>query len=171
MVTHPFILSALALALLLPAMYRRHARRQSSDTFVPQKARRGRLAVAGLSALLVIGAVGSASFATDGDANGAATSIGSEQVVPKGTPDAEVVPMLTAAIAKDRTSINMTWLIVGGILVLFMQAGFALVETGFTRAKNAAHTMMMNLVIFALGVVGWFICGYALMFEIGRAHV
>jgi Amt family ammonium transporter len=39
-----------------------------------------------------------------------------------------------------------------------------LVETGFTRAKNAAHTMMMNMVIFALGVVGWFVCGYALMF-------
>ena len=46
---------------------------------------------------------------------------------------------------------------IGGVLVLFMQAGFALVETGFTRAKNAAHTMMMNLVIFALGVVGWFV--------------
>ena len=53
---------------------------------------------------------------------------------------------------------------VGGILVLFMQAGFALVETGFTRAKNASHTMMMNLVIFALGVCGWFVCGYALAF-------
>jgi Amt family ammonium transporter len=53
---------------------------------------------------------------------------------------------------------------VGGVLVLFMQAGFALVETGFTRAKNGAHTMMMNLVIFALGVVGWFTAGYALMF-------
>jgi ammonium transporter, Amt family len=52
---------------------------------------------------------------------------------------------------------------IGGVLVLFMQAGFALVETGFTRAKNAAHTMMMNLVIFAIGAVGWFVCGYALM--------
>jgi Amt family ammonium transporter len=53
---------------------------------------------------------------------------------------------------------------VGGVLVLFMQAGFALVETGFTRAKNSSHTMMMNLVIFALGVVGWWAVGYALMF-------
>jgi Amt family ammonium transporter len=48
--------------------------------------------------------------------------------------------------------------------VLFMQAGFALVETGFTQAKNASHTMMMNMVIFAIGVVGWFVCGYAFMF-------
>lgn len=44
-----------------------------------------------------------------------------------------------------------------------MQAGFALVEAGFTRAKNAAHTMM-NLVIIALGVIGWFVCGHALIF-------
>jgi ammonium transporter, Amt family len=161
---HPLIMSAFALALLLPAMFRRHLRRQSPDTYQPQKARRGRVAVAGLSALLVIGAVGSASFASNGDANGADTSIGSEQVLPADTKPEDAVPKLAAAIAKDRTSINMTWLIVGGILVLFMQAGFALVETGFTRAKNAAHTMMMNLVIFALGVVGWFVCGYALMF-------
>src|SRR5205085_4999690 len=64
----------------------------------------------------------------------------------------------------NRIAILLVWLTVGGVLVLFMQAGFALVETGLTRAKNAAHTMMMNMVIFALGVVGWFVCGYALMF-------
>jgi Amt family ammonium transporter len=51
-----------------------------------------------------------------------------------------------------------------------MQAGFALVETGFTRAKNASHTMMMNMVIFALGVVGWYVCGYALMFGATDQH-
>ena len=70
----------------------------------------------------------------------------------------------SAVIAHDHLAINYAWLMIGGVLVLFMQAGFALVETGFTRAKNAAHTMMMNLVIFALGTVGWFVCGYALMF-------
>jgi ammonium transporter, Amt family len=163
---HPLILSAIALALLLPAMYRRHVRRTTplADLQAQPKRRRGHFAVAGLSAMLVIGAIGGASFAADGDANGGKTSIGSEQIVPKDTPADQVVPVLTAAVAKNRTAINMTWLVVGGILVLFMQAGFALVETGFTRAKNAAHTMMMNLVIFALGVVGWFVCGYALMF-------
>ncbi|MEA3019695.1 MAG: ammonium transporter, Amt family, partial [Actinomycetota bacterium] len=45
-----------------------------------------------------------------------------------------------------------------------------LVETGFTRSKNASHTMMMNLVIFALGVVGWYVCGYALMFGATDYH-
>src|SRR6267154_2114236 len=64
----------------------------------------------------------------------------------------------------NTVAINFVWTLVAGFLVMFMQAGFALVETGFTRSKNAAHTMTMNLVIFALGVVGWFVCGYALMF-------
>ena len=66
--------------------------------------------------------------------------------------------------ANTALGLNNLWIIIGAGLVIFMQAGFALVETGFTRAKNAAHTMMMNLVIFALGVVGWFTVGYALMF-------
>src|SRR5206468_720294 len=87
-----------------------------------------------------------------------------ENVIPKDTSSSDQVPVLAAQVEKQRVAINTTWLMLGGILVLFMQAGFALVETGFTRAKNAAHTMMMNMVIFALGVVGWFVCGYALMF-------
>jgi len=43
-----------------------------------------------------------------------------------------------------------------------MQAGFALVETGFTRAKNVAHTMMMNFMVYAIGMTGYWICGFAL---------
>lgn len=73
-------------------------------------------------------------------------------------------PSTADRVAQNELALNLVWLVVGGALVLFMQAGFALVETGFTRAKNGAHTMMMNLVIFALGTVGWFVCGYALMF-------
>jgi len=48
-------------------------------------------------------------------------------------------------------------------LVMFMQAGFALAETGFTRAKNAAHTMAMNFMCYPLGMLGFWICGFALM--------
>jgi Amt family ammonium transporter len=48
-------------------------------------------------------------------------------------------------------------------LVMFMQAGFAMVETGFTRARNAANTMAMNLVIYPLGVLGFWLVGYGLM--------
>jgi len=52
----------------------------------------------------------------------------------------------------------------GAILVFFMQAGFAMVETGFTQERNAVHVMMTNFTIFAIGVIGYFLVGYALMF-------
>ena len=45
-----------------------------------------------------------------------------------------------------------------------MQAGFALVETGFTQKKNVAHTMGMNFLVYALGMIGFWICGFAFMF-------
>ena len=47
---------------------------------------------------------------------------------------------------------------------MFMQAGFALVETGLCRAKNAAHTMTMNMMIYPLGMLGFWVCGFAFMF-------
>ena len=56
----------------------------------------------------------------------------------------------------------MMWTLLTGFLVMFMQAGFALVETGFTRAKNVAHTMMMNFMIYVIGMTGYWIMGYAL---------
>ena len=62
----------------------------------------------------------------------------------------------------NRVSINVMWTLLTGFLVMFMQAGFALVETGFTRAKNVAHTMMMNFMIYAIGMTGYWICGFAL---------
>ena len=62
----------------------------------------------------------------------------------------------------NKVSINMMWTLVAGFLVMFMQAGFALVETGFTRAKNVAHTMMMNFMIYAIGMTGYWIMGFAL---------
>jgi ammonium transporter, Amt family len=47
---------------------------------------------------------------------------------------------------------------------MFMQAGFAMVETGLTRAKNASHTMAMNMMIYPLGMLGFYVCGFAFMF-------
>src|SRR5882724_3276359 len=63
---------------------------------------------------------------------------------------------------KNKISINMMWTLLTGFLVMFMQAGFALVESGFTRAKNVAHTMMMNFMIYVIGMTGYWIMGYAL---------
>ncbi len=74
------------------------------------------------------------------------------------------VSFMADAIGQNRVGINMMWLLVTGFLVMFMQAGFALVETGFTRAKNAAHTMMMNFGCYFLGITGFWICGFALMY-------
>ena len=62
------------------------------------------------------------------------------------------------------TQVNLLWVVIGAVLVIFMQAGFALVETGFCRAKHASHVMSTNFAIFGLGFVGYFLVGYAFMF-------
>jgi Amt family ammonium transporter len=61
-------------------------------------------------------------------------------------------------------SINISWTLITGFLVMFMQAGFAMVETGLTRYKNVAHTMAMNFMVYALGMLGFWVCGFALQF-------
>ncbi|MBI5726478.1 MAG: ammonium transporter [Ignavibacteriales bacterium] len=71
---------------------------------------------------------------------------------------------LADAVGHNRVAINFVWVLIAGFLVMFMQAGFAAVETGFTRAKNVAHTMGMNFLVYALGVIGFWICGFAFMF-------
>jgi Amt family ammonium transporter len=59
-------------------------------------------------------------------------------------------------------SLNLAWLLVCSFLVMFMQLGFAMVETGFTRAKNAVNTMAMNLVVYPIGVIGFWLVGYGI---------
>ncbi|MCC7077405.1 MAG: ammonium transporter [Acidimicrobiia bacterium] len=71
---------------------------------------------------------------------------------------------LAAAVEKNRVSVNLTWLVVAGALVFFMQAGFAMVETGFTRAKNASHVIMTNYVVFALATLGFMAFGFSFMY-------
>jgi Amt family ammonium transporter len=72
------------------------------------------------------------------------------------------LPDVAKQLAETQTALNLVWTLVGGFLVFFMQAGFALVETGLTRAKNVAHTMGMNLLVYAIGVLGFWVCGFAL---------
>jgi len=59
---------------------------------------------------------------------------------------------------------NLLWIVIGAAMVIFMQAGFALVETGFCRAKHAAHVVSTNLAVFFLGFVGFFLVGWSFMF-------
>jgi hypothetical protein len=55
---------------------------------------------------------------------------------------------LQTNVASLTVSANILWVLIAGFMVFFMQAGFALVETGFTRSKNVAHTMLMNMMVF-----------------------
>lgn len=76
-------------------------------------------------------------------------------------------PALLLAQGADRggaqsVSINLVWILVTGFLVMFMQTGFAMVETGFTRAKNAVHTVTMNLVVYGIGVLAYWSVGFAI---------
>lgn len=70
---------------------------------------------------------------------------------------------VAATVGHNKIAINYIWVLVAGFLVMFMQAGFALAETGFTRAKSASHTMSMNLLVYAVGMLGFWLCGFAIM--------
>jgi Amt family ammonium transporter len=60
--------------------------------------------------------------------------------------------------------VSLLWIVIGAALVVFMQAGFALVETGFTQAKNAAHVVSTNFAIFGLGFIGFYLVGFSFSF-------
>jgi ammonium transporter, Amt family len=66
-----------------------------------------------------------------------------------------------AAVANG-VAINFVWTLIAGFLVMFMQAGFAMVETGFTRAKNAAHTATMNFMVYGVAMAGYWAVGFAI---------
>ncbi|MBR5406883.1 MAG: ammonium transporter [Lachnospiraceae bacterium] len=61
------------------------------------------------------------------------------------------------------TEVYGVWFLIGAALVFWMQAGFAMCEAGFTRAKNAGNIIMKNLMDFCIGTVMWFICGASIM--------
>jgi Amt family ammonium transporter len=107
------------------------------------------------------GKVASGAAAGDpcGDVTGASSDIGVDQATP-----------VSDAAGKNKIAINFTWTLVAGFLVMFMQAGFALVETGFCRKKNAAHVMMTNFMVYGIGILGFWLAGYALMFG-GVGHI
>jgi Amt family ammonium transporter len=63
------------------------------------------------------------------------------------------------------TAANIVWTLVTGFLVMFMQAGFALVESGLCRAKNVAHVMAMNFLVYSIGILGFWVAGFA--FQMG----
>lgn len=69
------------------------------------------------------------------------------------------------------SSVNTIWVLIGAALVFFMQAGFAMVETGFTRAKNAGNIIMKNLMDFCIGTPAFWLVGFGLMFGTGNGII
>lgn len=85
-----------------------------------------------------------------------------------GTDDAPTVLSNAEAIELVQTHANYVWTLVAAVLVFFMQAGFAMVEAGFTRAKNAVNIMMKNLMDFAMGSLFFWAIGFGLMFGVSK---
>ena len=77
-------------------------------------------------------------------------------------PEKLSIPDVYDRMAHNLYSINYVWVLICGFLVMFMQAGFMLVETGLCRAKNAAHTTAMNLMIYPLGCLAFWVYGFAI---------
>jgi Amt family ammonium transporter len=87
---------------------------------------------------------------------------GTDAVVGDGDPAAMKPEDLHARTTHNLISINFVWTLICGFLVMFMQAGFMLVETGLCRAKNASHTAAMNLMVYPLGCVAFWAYGFAI---------
>lgn len=64
-----------------------------------------------------------------------------------------------------RVAIDTLWVMIAGMLVIFMNAGFAMLETGFCRQKNAVNVLAKNLIVFALSTIAFWVCGFGLMFS------
>lgn len=75
----------------------------------------------------------------------------------------------TRRLSSEGNASNSAWLILCGALVMFMHAGFAMLETGSCRAKNASNVLMKNLINVCVGTLGWWIFGYAFAYGTGIA--
>lgn len=111
----------------------------------------------GMSALIALFAVvlSAVAMAAGADPTGAsyAASTGKETVAD-----------VAKAANQAQFSANFVWVMITGFMVFFFQCGFAMVETGFCRGKNAAHTITMNFMVFLVGAVGYFLVGFALQY-------
>lgn len=113
-----------------------------------------------LAALVVTSLLAPVALRAQGDPTGAATGTAKDVVV-KDAANPTLQEVMDT-VGHNKISINFVWTLITGFMVMFMQAGFAMVETGFTRAKNVAHTMCMNFMIYPVGMLGYWICGFAL---------
>jgi len=96
-----------------------------------------------------------------GDPDGSLTGTASDVTVTDAKKGATIGDVVNQ-IGQNKIAINFVWTLVTGFLVMFMQAGFAIVETGLCRAKNANHTMMMNFMVYGVGMFAYWVIGFAI---------
>ena len=72
------------------------------------------------------------------------------------------LPDVANQVGQNKIAANFIWTLVTGFLVMFMQAGFAMVESGLCRVKNANHTYMMNFFVYTCGLFSYWILGFAI---------
>ena len=72
------------------------------------------------------------------------------------------LPDVANQVGQNKIGINFTWTLIAGFLVMSMQAGFAMVESGLCRVKNANHTYMMNFVVYGCGLFAYWLLGFAI---------
>ena len=73
-------------------------------------------------------------------------------------------PLQAADTSDPWVALDTLWVLIAAFMVFFMQAGFGMVEAGLIRSKNAGNILMKNMMDFCMASLGFFICGYALMF-------
>ncbi len=96
-----------------------------------------------------------------GDPDGSLTGNASDVTVSDSKKGLSIGDLVNQA-GQNKIAINFVWTLVTGFLVMFMQAGFAIVETGLCRAKNANHTMMMNFMVYGVGMLAYWLIGFAI---------
>jgi ammonium transporter, Amt family len=72
------------------------------------------------------------------------------------------LPDVANQVGQNKIAVNFVWTLVTGFLVMFMQAGFAMVESGLCRVKNANHTYMMNFFVYTAGLFSYWLVGFAI---------
>jgi ammonium transporter, Amt family len=118
--------------------------------------------LAAILLMLLVGCTIAFSQERANDPSGANTGNASDVTAAKaGEP---TMAELANTVGHNRVAINMMWTLITGFIVMFMQTGFAMVETGLTQAKNAAHTFAMNFLIYPLGMLGFYVVGFGIMF-------
>jgi Amt family ammonium transporter len=96
-----------------------------------------------------------------GDPDGSLTGTAADVAVADAKKGLSIADLVNQA-GQNKIAINFVWTLVTGYLVMFMQLGFALLETGLARAKNANHTMMMNIGVYGIGMLAYWMIGFSL---------